>query len=415
MKKLLLVATRQFWPISGGKELTLYYNCKGLHEKYGYNIYLFCFIDKNTDTSVRQPDFIEHVKYCKIPNLIQGACNIVFKSVFGEYWPIQNSIYFSNNSRKILIDYYNLVKPDVLFVDMIRLVPYAEALKYVKIPKILIEDDLLDKRYSRQLRKSESAGITGQFSGNLPVVANKIVNNRMIKRMVLRSEISRIQRYEKRCDELFDFVTFISPIETKEYNKRYHSKKGVTLTTGADIEFYMSGVSNQHIPKSLSIVANFTTSANADSIEMICSRIIPKLDKDIKYYVMGKCPDTISERFKSDNIIFLGFVDDIRSVVMSTDLYLCPMAYGTGIKTKIVEAMAMGMCVVTNSIGAEGLNITNGKELYVCDSDDEICECVNTLLADDDLRRQIGDFAQNFVKENHTWGKVYETFGVMGL
>jgi hypothetical protein len=68
--------------------------------------------------------------------------------------------------------------------------------------------------------------------------------------MVLKTEINRIQRYEKRCDAIFDYVTFISPIETEEYNKRYHSEKGVTLTTGADIEFYKSGVSNQHMPRS---------------------------------------------------------------------------------------------------------------------------------------------------------------------
>jgi glycosyltransferase involved in cell wall biosynthesis len=148
---------------------------------------------------------------------------------------------------------------------------------------------------------------------------------------------------------------------------------------------------------------------------MICSRIIPKLDKDTKYFVMGKCPDSIKERFKSDNIVFLGFVDDIRSVVMSTDIYLCPMVYGTGIKTKIIEAMAMGIPVVTNSIGAEGLNVTNGKELYICDSDEEIIECTNTLLANDDLRRQMGDLAKNFVEEHHTWDKVYEAFGEMGL
>lgn len=40
---------------------------------------------------------------------------------------------------------------------------------------------------------------------------------------------------------------------------------------------------------------------------------------------------------------------------------MCPMAYGSGIKTKILETMAMGLPVVTNSIGDEGLATENGN------------------------------------------------------
>ena len=418
-KKLLFVASRQFWPTSGGKEITLYFNCKGLCEEYGYDIYLFCFADNNAQRDIEKPDFIKKLVYANVPSTRQGIASILKHSVFGKGWPLQNSLYYNKRISKELTDFCEKIRPDVVVIDMVRLVPYADDLfrmekkSWKKI--ILIEDDLLAKRYRRQLEASSSGNMAGQYSKNMPSILNRLSNIPAVKKAVLSLEASRLEKYEKSCIEKFDYITFISPIETAEFNKMYHTSKGITLTMGADVKYYADVNIDTYESNSMSIVANFTTAANADSIEYICSEIVPRLSDNTRYFVMGRCPDDIKRKYESPKVQFLGFVDDIRKVAKATALYLSPMLYGTGIKTKIVEAMAMGIPVVTNAIGAEGLDVQDGEQLFICETNDEIIDRINQLFSDTDLREKIALAGQKFVLENHTWEKVYEAFGKMGL
>lgn len=418
-KKLLFVASRQFWPTSGGKEITLYFNCKGLSEEYNYDIYLFCFVDKNAQRDLEKPEFIKELVYADIPSTRQGIANILKHSFLEKGWPLQNSLYYNKKISKELITFCEKIEPDVVVIDMVRLVPYADDLfkmtKKLWKKTILIEDDLLAKRYRRQLEASSSGNMAGQYSKNLSSMLNRLSSIPVVKKTVLSLEAGRLERYERSCMDKFDHITFISPIETAEFNSMYHTSKGVTLTMGADVKYYAEGSVDSYEQNSMSIVANFTTAANADSIEYICSEIIPRLPESTKYYVMGRCPDEIKRKYKSQKVEFLGFVDDIRKVAKATTLYLSPMAYGTGIKTKIVEAMAMGIPVVTNAIGAEGLDVQDGEHLFVCKTNDEIVERINQLFSDENLRERIALTGQRFVLENHTWQKVYEAFGLMGL
>lgn len=134
-KRILLVSTRQFWPIKGGKECTLFHYCKGLHEQYHYQIYVFCFADALTDKTLKKPDFIQEVIYVDVPKVYKSFGNLLGKSIFGS-WPIQCSLYYRKNIGKLIADYYNKVKPEVVFIDMVRLSPYIKIITEKNVKKV---------------------------------------------------------------------------------------------------------------------------------------------------------------------------------------------------------------------------------------------------------------------------------------
>lgn len=414
-KKLLFFATRQFWPVAGGKDMTLFYNCKGLYEECGYDIYLMCFMDKNTDKESKLPEFIKEVRYVEIPPFGCQIKNII-KYTFGKLkWPFQISLYYSKKILSKFEKYYDEISPETVIIDMIRLSPYILPLKEKNVKKILIEDDLLSKRYERQISASHSGDVMGQYGQNVSCVIRKIINSNLLKNYILKKEIKLLDNYEKGCTSLFNYITFISYIETEEYNHKYTTDKAVTLTVGADIEYYSEKIEYKKEKNTLSIVANCATAANADSLEMICSKVLPYIRHKFDYRIAGKYTPELKNRLENVNVHFLGFVDDIRKFVKSTAVYLSPMAYGTGIKTKIIEAMAMGMPVITNSIGAEGLNVKSGQELFIIDDETEMARTIDMLFDDAKLCEKIGKNAQEFVKKNYSWKKVYQVFDKMGL
>ena len=299
-KRLLFICTRQFWPTSSGKDITLYYNCKGLYEQYGYDIYLMCFSDKNTDKSREKPSFIKEVRYVDVPSKVNAAFNILGKSFLFRRWPFQNSLYYSKKIEKTIIAYYQEVDPQVLIVDMVRLAPYGKnILNEFKVDKkILFEDDLLAKRYLRQIQTGGSSGFAGQYESSLPSFVSRLVNAKRIKNIILRAEIKRLEKYEKQLPELFDWITFISPIETAEFNQKYKTDKAITLTMGADTGYFADVKSEWVESNSLSIVGNFNASANAESLYDICNKILPELP-NVRLYVFGKCPDNVKSKINN--------------------------------------------------------------------------------------------------------------------
>ena len=98
-----------------------------------------------------------------------------------------------------------------------------------------------------------------------------------------------------------------------------------------------------------------------------------------------------------------------------TEVFLSPIAYGTGIKTKIVEAMAMGVPVLTNSVGKEGILAESEKEIVVSDDMKVLASWVDSLLSDPELAARIGNAGQQFSYNYFRWEKVFEVYREMGL
>lgn len=414
-KRLLLIATRQFWPIINGRSYTLFHYCRILHDRYGYEVNVACFADKSTRKEVEKPYFIKDAIYADIPELRHSWKTILIQSLVMRKWPIQASMMYGRDIQNMLHLYAEKIQPDVILIDMIRLLPYLDGLMYFPAKRIFLEDDMLEKRYERQLRSEGGESLAGNYAVNMTSFENKIVNLKWVRSLILRTEIHLLNNFEKHGLELCDHICFVSPIETDEYNTRFQTSKGVTLIVGTEKinPDAIKGIEKE--PFSMSMVGDFRNSANLASIKWIAQAILPLLPDKVRLYIIGQIPDQLQTLSYSNQIKALGYVDDLYRTVLSTEVYFAPLAFGSGIKTKIIEAMAMGMPVVTNSIGAEGLIVQSGKELFIADQPQELANITIQLLNNPELRKEVGLRGQRYVRENHDWEKVCSAFDKMNL
>jgi glycosyltransferase involved in cell wall biosynthesis len=131
---------------------------------------------------------------------------------------------------------------------------------------------------------------------------------------------------------------------------------------------------------------------------------------------VGSCPKSITGKYSGKaNVKFTGFVNDLQSEVTSTAVFLSPIAYGSGIKTKILEAMAMKMPVVTNSVGAESISAENGKHFFIYDDYAEIAKCVDYLLDNPEDAIGVAENGCQLVTERYNWQTIWKKFKEMGL
>ncbi len=108
---------------------------------------------------------------------------------------------------------------------------------------------------------------------------------------------------------------------------------------------------------------------NADALYVILKELMYRLETSSAPFRIFICGNRISEEWAkalndNPNIIFHGFEQNINKYYYGTDCFICPVTLGTGIKTKIVEALAHGQRVIACKKSGEGFNVAElGKQL----------------------------------------------------
>ncbi len=117
---------------------------------------------------------------------------------------------------------------------------------------------------------------------------------------------------------------------------------------------------------------------NLEAVNVIIDEIAPllKSQADFPYRIFicgGGLPKNYPklELAKSLNIEFLGFVKEIETYIMASDVMLNPMLSGGGVKTKVLESLALNKSVVSTKQGALGLILKAcGDKISVVDDAD---------------------------------------------
>lgn len=407
MKKIVFLTTRIFWPTDSGRKVSLYHYCKGLHDECEYDIYVYSFLEAGqSEKSIEsQPYFIKDIKLAKPLSKLKKLSNLIFKSAIF-YQPFQNALYSSRQNLRSFKKYVETVNPDMVIVDMIRLAPYLSALKNYKGMKVLDLDDMLSKRYSRQANvKNSKSQLLGAYSQD----KNGFINNSFIKRIILKSESKRVRKAEIKYGRKYDKVVFVSDNETKEFNQLIGQNKAVTIRLGVDYEYLSKKTDIQTEFGSITFMGNLKVAANLDSLLFIINNILPNISCDYKFYIIGSVSEEIINKYQSEQIIFCGLVEDIRPTIKKSQLFLSPILYGSGIKTKILEAMAIGVTVVTNSIGAEGIEVDSGESLFVSDNVDTIIQLTTDIIMGRIETNEVIKNAQVLIKEKYDWKIIYKS------
>lgn len=413
MKKLIYVSTRLPWPTDSGRKVTLYNYCKGLHELFGFEVYLYSFLDSDQAFAKDDtPSFIKDVVLAKKVGGLTVLKNLLWALVRGR--PLQEALFQSRENQKNLKSFLKSVSPDVVIVDMIRLAPYVSTIdEQSNALKVLDIDDLLSKRYLRQIAKGASRHALGTSAKGVSG-ASLLKASSLLSDIVLKREAKALERAEIEYSRMFDKVFFVSEKEARAFAEENHFDHVFSAGMGVDVDFYSEDVPIDRNSSDLSFVGNMAYGPNIESVEFIGNEILPLIKHDVCLKVVGPCDDVARATLGSlKRVQLLGRLDDLRGAVRATSLYVAPISYGSGIKTKILEAMAMGMCVLTNEVGAEGISARRGIDYFVEDDPRSMAVLIDELLDDPPRVQEVGNNARRYVDANCRWDHILQGFSAL--
>lgn len=124
---------------------------------------------------------------------------------------------------------------------------------------------------------------------------------------------------------------------------------------------------------------------------------------DLTYDIVGPRPSralqALARRCKGVNVH--GYVADVIPFWTSATALVVPILSGGGVRVKILEAMAMGLPVISTTIGCEGLAVRNGEHLLIADTPEEFVNACITLLKDKELACCLTQNAHQLILEQH--------------
>jgi polysaccharide biosynthesis protein PslH len=166
---------------------------------------------------------------------------------------------------------------------------------------------------------------------------------------------------------------------------------------GADVLFFGSFV---HFP-------------NVDAARRLKNAIFPLVrarHPRSSLYIVGEDPPSEFEATEDGGIVVTGRVADLKPYITRAAVVAVPLRLGSGMRVKVLEALAAGKPVVASRLAMEGLAVVDGEQFLTAETDDEFAERISLVLDDRDLRARLGSGARAWAERNLTWEATLDRF-----
>jgi sugar transferase (PEP-CTERM/EpsH1 system associated) len=241
------------------------------------------------------------------------------------------------------------------------------------------------------------------------------VQTNPVKKAYLYGQWQKMRRFEKEMCRQFDCVIGVSKDDREQMKQEYGAETVFDVPTGVDVEFFRPSGEATSSPHSLVFTGSMDWLPNDDAIRYFTREIMPLIKQkvpDVTLTVVGRNPaPALVELGKSDpSLVITGRVEDVRPYMARAAAYIVPLRIGGGTRLKIFEAMAMEKAVISTTVGAEGLPLTDGVELLLADEPAAFADAVVRVLTDSSYAADLGQRAASIVRKNYGWRQVTESF-----
>lgn len=309
-----------------------------------------------------------------------------------------NSGFFSNNSAatSLLREWINKNNYEIVYVDTVRLFDVV-SLSNVQGTKTLLDmDDLYSKRYEQA--SGNNYDVLGYWANRLPGYLVKIGNG--IARLLLQRESRLLEFEEVNAAKAVDYVTLVSKAEAQYLSKRA-SIHAFDFPMSINLSEYSWKPRVPKQPVSMVFVGSPKLPQNKLTLDVICEFCEINKDAAFTITVVGDVTGFVTSCYDK-RILFAGFVDDLYKYLSGFDCFFAPIFFGTGVKTKLLEAAAVGLPIITTFKGVEGTELSSSCFIFDNIKDIDLLKITNFVAErkDDDIKAQQKYIEQHFGYES---------------
>jgi len=227
-----------------------------------------------------------------------------------------------------------------------------------------------------------------------------------LRRWYIGIQKRKVESFEQACFAWANGATAVSHAEAEVIQGYGVDYRVETVENGVDVDFFRP---TEDQPDSASMIFSGAMDwrPNQDAVEYLVHDILPRIresEPEAEFRVVGREPSAaIRELDHIDGVSITGTVDDVRPYMARAALCVVPLRIGGGSRLKILAAMAMGKPVISTSIGAEGLDVTDASNIIIVDGAEAIAGAVLEGFRDPVRMAEIATAGRRLVEEQYRW------------
>jgi sugar transferase (PEP-CTERM/EpsH1 system associated) len=385
--KILFLAHLFPLPLDSGGKIKSYYTLKTLAKEHDVHVVSYARLDAEYRLLDQLRTVCKDVELVRLSrSKLRQASDLLLSLPRGRSFIISRD--FRREMQTAVRRAVAAFEPDVIHIDHLQMAQFVDFRRPCRT--------VLDHH------NVESAIIkrTAETDASLP------------KRLYAALEWPRLRSYELNVCRRCSLVLTVSDEDGNALRELEPSLDNLrTVPIGVDTDYFQPLDRN---PGSLNLlfVGTMYWPPNVDAVLHFYRDIFPIIRKrfpDSTLTIAGQRPTSAIRALSRDPAVNVtGYVDDIRDVARECAVMIVPLRAGSGVRVKILNALAMEIPVVSTSVGAEGLDVSDGEHLLIADTAQEFAEAVAKLFQNAQLARSLGENGRKLVCAKYSWDAVGE-------
>jgi sugar transferase (PEP-CTERM/EpsH1 system associated) len=376
--KLFVLLSRFPYPLDKGDKLRAFHQLRYLAERH--EIFLFALSDED----VSAEGLAQVQPLCRAGLVVHRlrrpriARNMARALATGR--PLQVG-YFQDALAQHQVDgLLRDFQPDHVYCQLIRMAEYLRP----HIGQVPMTLDYMDVFSAGMVRRTTQAPLW--------------------QRAVWALEAQRLLTYEAAAFDWFQHHTIISDQDRQLIQHPRRDEIEIVLN-GIDTDFFQPQPAAEKQYDVL-FCGNMSYHPNVDAACFLAEEIMPLVwqrHPAARLLVAGTTPAPRVQALASAHVEISGWVPDIRAAYAAARVFVAPMRVGTGLQNKLLEAMAMALPCVTTPLANNALGGTDGEELLVTKTAQELAKAIIALLDNPGQAAALAARGHAFVKARYTW------------
>ena len=294
-----------------------------------------------------------------------------------------------------------------------RLVRRATELVRGDAVDVVLVEDVVMGRYAGLLKRAAKMPVFLRGHNVSTVVCQRFYETQRhpILRFLGRRQYRKFARFESAVMETFDGVSQISPSDAEEARRLNPRVEQQVLLSGVDLDYFALAPFEGRDQDAVVHVGTLDGITKLPAMLWFYDRVLPRVRAkrpSARLELVGRMPSCRLRQSQRADLVVHGPVPDVRPYLAKGGAFIAPQFVGSGIRVKILHAMATGNAVVATTVACEGLPVTDGEEIFLADDEVTFAERVVQLLADAALRETMGLRARRLVEGRFGWPRIAE-------
>lgn len=230
-----------------------------------------------------------------------------------------------------------------------------------------------------------------------------------LKRKYLQHLTHKLRRFEVEQLQAYDLLAPVSTYDLQVFKALGYKGYHLVAPIGLDVDAYMVKPVPEGAALQLGFIGSLDWLPNQEGLQWFLQKVWPLLHSrfpKLQLDIAGRNAPADFLREKIPGVEFLGEVPNAADFVAQHDISLAPLRSGSGLKVKVLEAMALGRAVLGTSIALEGIPAQDGRHFLLANTPEDFVRQMNRLQENTQLAGQLGQAARELIQAEFNYRDV---------